>query len=286
MQTLMHYAIPGLFSLSAFLFALSLLPSKSPLSRQLEVLQRRDNTLTEASRIALFERMFSTEQRATLTKQLAEAGWYLVTPAKMGLRICAGACLGVVFGILIWRFVHMQMFLLLPLVILVPVMCAYSPIYFLNAAIEARKIAIQKALPDFLDMVATTVQAGLSVNAALAYAVDAAPGPLGDEIKEALSEIRLGRARADALKAAADRANQQEFKTAITAITQAEKLGANVAAVLNELAEDTRHHRVMVVEENAAKLPVKMVFPMAFFMLPGIFVVIFGTLAANYFATK
>ncbi|MGZ3499307.1 MAG: type II secretion system F family protein [Vulcanimicrobiaceae bacterium] len=286
MQTLIQYAIPILFSLSVFLFAFSLLPSRSPLSRQLEVLQTRNITLGEASRIAMFERMFSTERRAVLGKKLIEAGWYTVTPAKIGLRICAGACLGIVFAILIWRFIHMPTFLLLLLAVLVPVACTYSPIFFLNQAIEGRKIAIQKALPDFLDMVATTVQAGLSVNAAFAYAVDAAPGPLGDEIKEALSEIRLGRARADALRAAADRANQQEFKTAITAITQAEKLGSNVATVLNELAEDTRHHRVMVVEENAAKLPVKMVFPMAFFMLPSLFVIIFGTLIANYFATK
>ena len=56
--------------------------------------------------------------------------------------------------------------------------------------------------------------------------------------------------------------------------------------MLTELADDTRHHRVMLVEEMAAKLPVKMVFPMVFFMLPAIFVVIFGTVAANYFATR
>jgi tight adherence protein C len=285
LQIVIQYAIPILFALSVFLFAISLVPSKSPLSQRLKVLESLTPT-SEPNRIEFFERMFSAERRGALKKLIAEAGWYMDTPAKIGLRISAGACLGIVLTILIWRFVHASTLLLLLLSIVVPLICAYSPIFFLNQAIEQRKIAIQKGLPDFLDMVATTVQAGLSVNAAFAYAVEAAPGPLGDEIKEALSEIRLGRSRADALKAAADRTNQQEFKTAITAITQAEKLGANVAAVLNELAEDTRHHRVMVVEENAAKLPVKMVFPMAFFMLPSIFVVIFGTLVANYFATK
>jgi tight adherence protein C len=131
-------------------------------------------------------------------------------------------------------------------------------------------------------MVATTVQAGLSVNQSLAYAIDAAPGALGDEIKSALSEIRLGRARSDALRAAADRLNQQQFTTTVTAITQAERLGTNISKVLNELAEDVRNHRIMLVEEKAAKLPVKMVFPMAMFLLPALFVVIFGALAANY----
>ena len=175
--------------------------------------------------------------------------------------------------------------LLFVLAVLIAVAGAYSPIFILNQAMEARKVAIQKALPDFLDMMCSTVQAGLALNAAMAYAVDAAPGALGEEISEALSEIRLGRGRAEALKAAADRTNQQEFKTAVMAITQAERLGSNVSKVLTELAEDTRHHRVMLVEEMAAKLPVKMVFPMAFFMLPSIFVIIFGSLAANYFAT-
>jgi tight adherence protein C len=149
---------------------------------------------------------------------------------------------------------------------------------------ETRKAAIQKALPEFLDMVASTVQAGLALNAALAYAVDAAPGPLGDEIKEALSEIRLGRARADALKAAGERANQPELTNALRIMTQAERLGANIAKLLTDLADDARHRRLMMVEEMAAKLPVKMVFPMVFFMIPAIFTIIFGTVAANYFA--
>jgi tight adherence protein C len=162
----------------------------------------------------------------------------------------------------------------------------YAPMSLLQRAIEARKSAVQQALPDFLDMVASTVHAGLSVNAALAYAIDAAPGALGDELKEALSEVRLGRARADALKAAAKRLNQPEFTTTISAITQAERLGANVSKVLGELADDVRNHRIMVVEEHAAKLPVKMIFPMAFFFMPALFAMIFGTLAANYFSQR
>ncbi len=149
---------------------------------------------------------------------------------------------------------------------------------------EARKAAIQKTLPEFLDMVATTVQAGLALNQALAYAVEAAPGPLGEEISEALAEIRLGRSRADALKAAADRTNQPDFRNAMRAVTQAERLGSNIAEMLSNLAEDARHRRLMLIEEMAAKLPVKMVFPMVLFMIPAIFTIIFGAVAANYFA--
>ena len=113
-----------------------------------------------------------------------------------------------------------------------------------------------------------------------------APGPLGEEIKEALAEIRLGRARGDALKAAGDRTNQPDFRNALRAMTQAERMGANIANILTDLAQDARHRRLMFVEEMAAKLPVKMVFPMVFFMIPAIFTIIFGTVAANYFAPK
>lgn len=282
---MMLFLIPILFAVSVFLFALSLIPTKSVLSRQLEILQTREPGKA-GNDLAGFERMFSSERRVTLTKQLASAGWYGVTPAKMGLRMIGSGCLGLIFAMLALRFIHFPSFVVIPAVIAFGAAGVYAPMTFLNRALESRKGQIQKALPDFLDMVSSTVQAGLAVNAALAYAVDVAPGALGDEIKEALSEIRLGRSRADALKAAANRADQQELKTAITAITQAERLGSNLGGVLNELAEDARNHRVMLTEEAAGKLPVKMVFPMVFCMLPSIFVVIFGTIVANYLATR
>ncbi|HEY1868856.1 MAG TPA: type II secretion system F family protein, partial [Candidatus Cybelea sp.] len=89
---------------------------------------------------------------------------------------------------------------------------------------------------------------------------------------------------ADALKAAGERTNHPALRNALRVMTQAERLGGNVARMLTDLAEDARHQRLMAVEEMAAKLPVKMVFPMVLFMIPCIFIIIFGTVAANYFA--
>ena len=286
MLSAMTIVIALLGGVSAFLFALSLIPTKSPLARQLEALKRVTVNASDQSELAVFEKMFSVEQRGKLTRRLLEAGWYDMTPAKMGLRVAATAGVGAILAILILRVVHLPVGIVVFLALSVAAGAAYLPFAILDRAITARKIAIQKALPDFLDMISTTVQAGLSVNAAMNYGVDAAPGPLGDEIKEALSEMRLGRSRAQALKAAAARAGQQQFSTTIAAITQAEKLGSNLAKVLEELAEDTRHQRIMLVEEFAAKLPVKMVFPMAFFMLPCLFVIIFGSLIAHLIAIR
>jgi tight adherence protein C len=280
-MTLLILAIVALGAIATFLFAVSLIPQKSPLKKTLEELESR-GMQRDPRNVRAFEKIFSPERRGRLKRKLLEAGWYTVTPAQMGVRIVGGGLFGLAFAIVISIFLHLAPALNMILTLMVGGAGVYLPMASLEKAIAARKVQVQKALPDFLDMVATTVQAGLSVNQALAYAIDAAPGALGEEIKAALSEIRLGRARSEALRAAADRLQQQQFTTTITAITQAERLGTNISKVLNELAEDVRNHRIMLVEEHAAKLPVKMVFPMAMFMLPALFVVIFGALAANY----
>lgn len=273
--------IVAMGGVAVFLFAFSAIPQKSPLKKTLEELEARGFQRDSRS-VKAFEKLFSAERRGRLKRKLLEAGWYTVTPAQMGLRMVAGALLGLVFAASILTMLHMKPAIVVLLTLGVAGIGAFMPLSSLDKAGQARKAQVQKTLPDFLDMVATTVQAGLSINQSLAYAVDAAPGALGDEIKAALSEIRLGRARSDALRAAADRLAQQAFTTTVTAITQAERLGTNISKVLNELSEDVRNHRIMLVEEHAAKLPVKMVVPMAMFMLPSLFVIIFGALAANY----
>jgi tight adherence protein C len=283
MEAFLQYLIPIFFGVSIFLFAISLIPSKSVLSEQLEGLKATDPRVRQESNI-IADRLFSGERRISLMRKLAEAGWYTTSPAKFALRIVAGALLGPMLTLVVWRLGGLGTQWLIPLLAVLTFGCAYLPFVSLNRAIEARHVAIQKALPEFLDMVASTVQAGLALNNALAYAVEAAAGPLGEEIREALSEIRLGRARAEALKAAGDRTNHPALRNAVRVMTQAERLGANVAKMLTDLAADARHQRLMAVEEMAAKLPVKMVFPMVFFMIPAIFVIIFGTVAANYFA--
>jgi tight adherence protein C len=277
--------IPLLFGLSAFFFALSLLPTKSALTDQLEVLKARDPLRRDPAEMALVQKLLPEERRAMISKQLIEAGWYTTTPAKFGMRMVGGAILGFVMTLLVWRIVNFPLGLLPVLLAAFTFVGGYSPFFALNRAMEARKAGIQKALPEFLDMVSSTVQAGLALNSALGYAVEAVPGPLGDEIKEALSEIRLGRARAEALRAVGERTNHPALRNALRVMTQAERLGANIAKLLNDLAADARHQRLMLVEEMAAKLPVKMVFPMVLFMIPAIVTVIFGSVAANYFAT-
>jgi tight adherence protein C len=282
--SVLGYLIAMLSGLAAFFFTLSVIPSKSLLSEQLEELKARDPFKRDDERLSLIEHVVTGERRAALVRRLAEAGWYTTTPAKFGLRVVAGACFGTVLALVTWKYFDLGSGLLFPLLIGFGFLGGYSPFFALNRASDGRKAGIQRALPEFLDMVASTVQAGLALNSALGYAVEAVPGPLGEEIKEALSEIRMGRSRADALRAAGERTNHPALRNALRVMTQAERLGANIAKILIDLADDARHQRLMLVEEIAAKLPVKMVFPMVFFMIPAIVTIIFGTVAANYFA--
>jgi tight adherence protein C len=281
---LLAYAISFLFAMSAFLFALSLLPSKSVLAEQLEDLKGRDPFKREPAPLPIVEHILTEERRMILAQRLVEAGWYTTTPLKFTLRVVGGAGFGAVLSLFFWNFLSLAGGWFIPMLAICTFLGGYAPFFFLNRASESRKGAIQKALPEFLDMVSSTVQAGLALNSALSYAVEAVPGPLGDEIKEALSEIRLGRARSEALRAVGERTNQPALRNALRIMNQAERLGANIAKILNDLADDARHQRLMLVEEMAAKLPVKMVFPMVFFMIPAIVTIIFGAVAANYFA--
>ena len=277
-------AIAAGFALAVGLFFVSLTPSKSEVSKRLEQLEQM--RFEPGQRQQAFERIFNDEQRGKLQQQLYEAGWYTVTPAKIGARIIAGAIFGFTLGISLAAWRHSTELLYIAGIVLFTIGGAYLPLSQLKIAVKERKIKITKALPDLLDMLASTVQAGLAFNAALAVAQEIAVGPLGEELKAVLSEVRLGRSRSDALKSMAMRVRQEQLATTVTAIVQAERLGSNLAAVLEELAEEVRNRRMIRAEELANLMPTKMVLPMALFMLPALFVMIFGGVVAQYLSNN
>jgi tight adherence protein C len=288
----MIYGIPILlvaialgFAIAAGLLIISLAPSKSEVTKRLEELEglKWDGG---SSRTEAFDRLFNREQRGKLQQQLFEAGWYNVTAGQMGARITAGAVFGLMCGVSLAAFMHSLDIIYIGGIILFTGAGAYLPMSQLKIAATERKVKITRALPDLLDMLASTVSAGLSFNAALAQSLDVAVGPLGEEIKAVLSEVRLGRSRSDALKSMAGRVRVEALSTSITAIVQAERLGSNLAQVLEELSEEVRNRRMIRAEEIANLMPTKMVLPMALFMLPALFVMIFGGVAAQYLTSN
>ncbi|SDT59643.1 type II secretion system F family protein [Actinoplanes derwentensis] len=144
-----------------------------------------------------------------------------------------------------------------------------------NASIK-RQEAIQRALPDVMDVLVIGVEAGLGLDSAMDQVARSTRGPISDELHRALQEMRLGVARSEALRDLAQRTTVRDLKRLVTALIQAGELGISVAPILREHAADQRVRRRQRAEEAAQMVPVKMLFPILFCMFPAIFVVIIG----------
>jgi tight adherence protein C len=266
-------------ALSLFLLAYALLPRTSGIDKRLADLDR--SVIAREAQGSVFSKLIDEKQRSSLARKLSAAGWYNVTPTHIVIRTVVGGIGGLVVGAALIVFIGDTS----PTWLGAGAACVFAgfaaPIVLLDRAVTARQKSVQRALPDLLDMLTTTVEAGVSLNGALNNAIETISGPLADELRSTMADVRLGRSRADALMAMAERVQQPDLLTTVIAIVQAEKLGGNIVAVLEEISIEARESRMMRVEELAAQLPVKMVFPMALFMLPALVVMIFGPVASS-----
>lgn len=151
-----------------------------------------------------------------------------------------------------------------------------GPEFWLGRRIRGRAMQMTLQLPDALDLLTISVEAGLGFDAALAKVVEKMDGPLIVEFRQALAEVRMGRTRREALRDVATRADSQPVTNFIGAIVQAEQLGVPIAKVLQIQSQQLRVERRQRAEEAAAKAPVKMLFPMVGCIFPTIFIVILG----------
>jgi tight adherence protein C len=141
---------------------------------------------------------------------------------------------------------------------------------------RSRKEAIRAELPDCLDLLAVSVEAGMGFDGAIQKLTDHMEGPLVDEFSLALGEMRVGESRADALRHLVDRVDVNEMAAFVRAIIQADQLGISLGRILRVQAADARHRRQAAAEEKAMKAPIKMLFPTALFIFPAMFVVVLG----------
>jgi len=156
------------------------------------------------------------------------------------------------------------------------VLSYWLPDVWLSSAISRRQRRIRLALPDMLDMLTISVEAGLGFDQAVAKIVRMSRGPLAEEFARMLQEIQAGASRGDALKRMTARTDVQELNTFATAIVQAEQLGIPVANVMRVQAREMRLVRRQRAEEQAQKTPVKIVFPLVLCILPATLIVILG----------
>jgi tight adherence protein C len=156
-----------------------------------------------------------------------------------------------------------------------------APEIFLSMKTRARREAIRSELPDALDLLAVSVEAGLGFDAAVAKLVDHMEGPLIDEFALTINEIRVGETRTSALRKMAERVDATELSNFVRAVVQAEQLGISLGRILRVQATDTRLRRQAAAEEKAMKAPIKMLFPTVFFIFPALFIVVLGPAFLN-----
>ena len=166
-------------------------------------------------------------------------------------------------------------------VVVLTAMGFFGPTYFVVLRARRRQESVSADLPDALDLLAVSVEAGLGFDGAIAKLTEHMEGDLIDEFEFALGEMRVGEGRADALKKMAERVPAHEMSSFVRAIVQADQLGISLGRLLRVQATDARLKRQAAAEEKAMKAPIKMLFPMVLFIFPAMFIVILGPAFLN-----
>ncbi len=152
----------------------------------------------------------------------------------------------------------------------------FGPDVVVTMRTRTRRDLMRRELPDSLDVLAVSVEAGLGFDAALAKLGEYLEGPLVEEFLLVLAELRIGESRSNALRKMADRVDIPELTAVVNSLIQAEQLGSPLGRMLRVQAQEARNRRQVAAEEKAMKAPVKMLVPTALLIFPAMFVVILG----------
>lgn len=151
-----------------------------------------------------------------------------------------------------------------------------APNMYLYQKAYDRTQKIQRALPDALDLLTISVEAGLGFDAALSHVAKNTEGPLADELSRVLQEMQIGLGRAAALRALAERTNVTDLRGFVSSMVQADAFGIPIGNVLRVQSSEIRTKRRQRAEELAQKVPVKILFPLMLFILPCLFIAVMG----------
>lgn len=160
-----------------------------------------------------------------------------------------------------------------------------GPDAWLNRVSAERRLLVQHSLPDVLDLLTISVEAGVGFEQAIGYVTQMMDGPLSDEFARMNAEMRAGASRSEALRALQERVGVEDVNSFITVMLQADKFGVSIATVLRAQSDEMRTKRRQRAQEGAQKAPVKMLVPITLFIFPPLFIVLLGpammTIAAN-----
>lgn len=215
---------------------------------------------------------------ARIEKKLLIAGW---SPRIDSSSWAVIKVLAVVFGLLLAFFVNNQLEGTARMAGLAGALAIglLGPDAILSRKVDERKAAMERDLPDVIDLLVISVEAGLGFEGALGRVVQNVPGELSDEFSRMLQETRVGVSRNAALKSLAARTDVDDLNTFIMALTQADAFGVSISRMLRVQADEMRVRRRLRAQERAFAAPVKMTFPLVLCIFPGIFVVLLGPAA-------
>ena len=142
--------------------------------------------------------------------------------------------------------------------------------------VNTRIRQIRRAMADVVDLIVLAIEAGLGFDMAVGQAVEKTKGPLTEELRRVLDEVRVGKPQGDAFRSMAMRVKMPELTLLVAAIDQAMKMGVGLGQALRLQATEIRERRMAFIKEQAGKLPVKMMLPLVLFIFPALFIVILG----------
>jgi tight adherence protein C len=226
---------------------------------------------TLANRVGeLFADRFGRVRETDLRSELMSAGLYRVSPrVLLGYRVIAA----IVLPTLIIALGSASTFAVLLALVCVPVGWLL-PLVIVRRMARLRLDRIDRALPDLIDLIVVTVEAGLGFSGSLRMAADQFTGPLSDELRLTLQEQAMGLAMSDALVHLLDRANTPGMRSFVRSVVQGESLGVSTGQIMRNLSVDMRRRRRKAAEERAQKAPIKMLFPLVFLIFPSMFIVL------------
>ncbi|MFC2947305.1 type II secretion system F family protein [Virgibacillus sediminis] len=224
-----------------------------------------------------YNKRLGKEEAAKIETLLMQAGQpFGLSPVEFKM-VQLGLLLGLpLFALLIGWLAGLGFFGVLLAVIIGFVIGMVTPKMYLKKAIKKRSEKAGRELPDILDLLTISLEAGLGFDAALSQVVSKKKGEVVKEFKISLEEMRLGSTRKEALSAINGRLASDDFRSLIFNIIQAEKLGIGMVSVLRIQTEDIRERRRQRAEEAAMKAPIKMMFPLVMFIFPTLFIILLG----------
>jgi tight adherence protein C len=289
-------AIAGFLAFFGVLLAVlgaAMPPRRDPIEERLNLATQRSRTLEEIEMQAPFMERFVrplARQMSKVVMRLTPTGAMEGTQRRLmyaglsgqmqvsdymgirGLATVIGIALAITFAVR----TNQGAFGLLLLLVILGGGAYFLPALWIRSQITKRKEQIQRALPDAIDLLTISVEAGLGFDQSLARVVQKSDNSLTREFARVIQEMRVGIARRDALRAMVERSGVDDLSTFISAIIQAEQLGASVANVLRIQSAEMRVRRRQHAETLAHQAPIKMLFPMAFLIFPPIFIVVLG----------